>query len=120
MSLGPHAGILTAESITKGCPVQFSCNLQEKLCLPIYTVVQAILNLANPAGSTEFEILSQAPVVCTSYSVGPAQVQQALQDGLRRRVLCVNEDLYNCFKPQLFCASGQCTPCPCPCRGPTC
>ena len=141
MSLGPHAGILTAESITKGCPVQFSCNLQEKLCLPIYTVVQAILNLGNPAGSTEFEILSQAPVVCTSYSVGPTQVQQALQDGLRRRVLClnvqsdlaqryrvninmadnpVNEDLYNCFKPQLFCASGQCTPCPCPCRGPTC
>lgn len=134
-SSGGKSYTVTAESIVKGCPFAGACNLEEKLCLPLYTVVQAIINLANPAGSTEFEILSQTPIVCTSLAVGPFQVQNALEEGLRRRVLCLNvqsdlqrryrvninmadnpanEDLYNCFKSQLFCGA-QCVPCPCPC-----
>lgn len=135
-SSGGKQFIVTAQSIREGCPYSGGCNLQDKLCFPLYTVVQSIINLGNPAGSTQFEILSQTPIVCSSLAVGPTQVQAALEEGVRRRVLCLNvqsdlaqryrvninmatnpanEEIYNCFKLQLFCGA-QCVPCPCPCN----
>lgn len=126
-----HSGELTSVSIQEGCGPH-NCNLQSKLCFPLYTVVQAIINLANPCGSTEYEILSQAPIICSALSVGPTQVAQALAEGVRKRVLCSktqsnqevryfvnvnmnkfleNQEIYDCFKAQIFCSGPNCTPC---------
>ena len=132
--------VLTALSIQKGCASNAPA-LSTKYCNPIYTVVQAILNLANPLGSSEFEILSQVPSICIDGSVGPAQVTNALAYGVHRRILkaqqqvnlelryCVNVDMnkwfenceiYNDFKSQLFGSGGCCTPCPTCIPAPPC
>lgn len=132
--------VLTALSVQKGC-ARTTPALSTKYCNPIYAVVQAILNLANPVGSTEFEILSQVPSLCTDGSVGPAQVSAALASGVARRILKArqqvnlelryfinldmnkfleNQDIYDDFKAQLFCGSGNCTPCPTCTPSPPC
>lgn len=132
--------VLTALSIQKGC-ARTPVALATKYCNPIYAVVQAILLLANPLGSTEFEILSQVPALCLDGSVGPAQVAAALADGVARRILksrqqanlelryfvnldmnkfLCNQEIYDDFKAQLFCGSGNCTPCPTCIPAPPC
>jgi hypothetical protein len=123
--------VLTALSVQQGC-ARTPSNLAAKLCNPLYAVVQAILTLANPLGSSEFEILSQVPTLCTDGSVGPAQVTAALAQGVAKRVLKArtqanlelrylvnldmnkfleNEDIYNDFRAQLWCGAA-CAPCP--------
>lgn len=138
--MSTDAGYLTAVSVRDCCPPSPN-PLSSRLCIPLYTVVQAIINLASPCGSSEYQILSQVPNICPAMSVGPTQVAAALAEGVHRKVLCAkalctpelryfvnqdmnrygtNEDIYNAFKSQLYCP-GTCTPCPnCPCTGPCC
>jgi len=133
--------VLTVIPVREGCvtPSTFP-PFADKLCIPIYAVVQAILNLANVSGSSEFEILSQMPIVCPVGSVGPADVAYAIEYGLKRRIIklnnqatlekrylvnvnmnqfSTNEEIYNDFKTRMFCGSS-CGPCPTCTPHPSC
>jgi len=115
----------------RGCVAQPSVPpFEQKVCyFPMYRVTQAILNLANVQGSTEAEILAEAPNVCDATVLTLAQLQDTLAEGVRKRILklnaataryCVNVDMYQFreneaiykdFRDQLWCPNN-CTPCP--------
>lgn len=128
--------MLTAKSTRDDCPTfDRYPTLADKLCLrPLWAVLQAILNLANPNGSTQGEIIAELPNVCTLRVYTTAQVIAALADGVARSVLlerpdimmatrycvnrnmtltCPNQELYDDFKSQIWCP--ECTPCPTEC-----
>jgi hypothetical protein len=114
----------------RGCTATASVpSFAQKVCyFPLYRVTQAILDLANPLGSTDAEVLAQSPAVCAATVLTLAQVQAALAEGARKRILllnattgryCVNaamnqfaenEAIYRDFRDQIWCV-GLCTPC---------
>lgn len=60
----------------------------QKVCyFPLYRVAQSLLNLANPEGSSATEVYYQAQVVCDRRPLSLADIQAALDDGVRRFVL---------------------------------
>ena len=77
------------------CPEpDWAAELASLFCLnALYTVTQAILNLANAAGSTQVDIQNELRNVCGVRAFTVAEVTAALAEGLERHLLCSYEDV---------------------------
>jgi hypothetical protein len=50
-------------------------------------IIQAILNLANPAGSTDVEIFNYIPVICPAAPYSQTDVTNAINNAARKGIL---------------------------------